>query len=111
MGVARRARGRFFGHKITDPYAGGQFEHADGSPIDITSKLTKGGVGGGSKKYAANFDKVFRSEPRDRNTAGGASSSLSTSAHSDMSEQELKAAFELDGPEVCCALVLYASRS
>jgi len=49
-------------HKVVDPYADGKYENPDGSPIDITSKLTKGLIGGGSKKYAENYDRIFGKE-------------------------------------------------
>ena len=56
---------------ITDPYADGKYENPDGSPVDITSKLTKGSFGY-SRSYAENYDRVFGK--KDNDEEGGESS-------------------------------------
>ena len=48
------------------PYADGKFEHADGSPVDITKSFATGGVGGGSNRYARGWDNIFS---KDKNAA------------------------------------------
>jgi hypothetical protein len=93
--------------KITDPYADGKYEHPDGSPIDITSKLTRGGVGGGSKKYARNYDNIFGGRRRrstgDDDSAAPVAPSATTNAREEADSagaSKLQAAFHLGGPEV-----------
>ena len=46
------------------PYADGVYEHADGSPVDITESLAYGEdqVGGGSAAYARGWDRIFASK-------------------------------------------------
>ena len=55
--------------KQSDPYADGKYEHSDGSPVDITSRLTKG-VSGATAGYRDNWDNVFGGDG-----SGGTSSS------------------------------------
>jgi hypothetical protein len=49
---------------VSVPYADGNFEHADGSPIDITSSLCSNAVGGGSRRYAKGYAAIFGQKKR-----------------------------------------------
>lgn len=41
------------------PYSDGNFENADGSPVDLTASFASGAVGGGGARYARGYDRIF----------------------------------------------------